>query len=327
MQVSAGQTIEAEVDGRVVRLTSLDRVLWPATGATKGWMLHAYTNLAPALLPHLRGHPITMWRFPEGVDEEGWWQNECRGAPPWVAAHRYTGKDGRQHRHCVIDDLSSLLWLVNLGTVEIHPFPFTVDAPDEPAWMVFDLDPGEPAGVADACRVALRLRDALTSQGLRAFPKTSGAKGIHVVVPLNGGVAFDASKTYARTVAAFLAEELPDLVVDRQARGLRRGKVLVDWLQNDRFRSTVAPYSLRATPDATISTPLTWDEIAAAAVGDIEAGELAFHLDPVLERIERHGDLLAPVLTLRQGLDTGFRTEDRGKVEPMTRNERMGGER
>lgn len=227
----------------------------------------------------------------------------------------------------MIDDLPSLLWLVNLGTVEIHPFPFTVEAPDEPAWMVFDLDPGEPAGVVDACRVALRLRDALTAQGIRAFPKTSGAKGIHVVVPLNGGATFDTTKTYARTVAAFLADELPDLVVDRQARGLRRGKVLVDWLQNDRFRSTIAPYSLRATPDATISTPVTWDEIAAAAAGDIEADELAFRLDRVLDRIERHGDLLAPVLSLQQRLDAGLGTEDRGKVEPTTRNDRTGGQR
>ncbi|HSL12272.1 MAG TPA: ATP-dependent DNA ligase, partial [Actinomycetota bacterium] len=178
----ATSTIDAEIDGRTVRLTSLDRVLWPETGATKGWLLHAYTRLAPVLLPYLRRHPVTMWRFPEGVHNQGWWQNECRGAPPWVTVYRYTAKDGREHRHCVIDDLSSLLWLVNLGTVEIHPFLFTVDEPDRPAWQVFDLDPGEPAGVADACRVALLLRAVLSSQSLEAYAKTSGSKGLHVFV-------------------------------------------------------------------------------------------------------------------------------------------------
>jgi bifunctional non-homologous end joining protein LigD len=295
--------IETEVDGRIVRLTSLDRVLWPETGATKGWLLHAYSRLAPALLPHLRGHPVTMWRFPEGVHEQGWWQNECRGAPAWVAEYRYTGKDGRRHRHCVIDDLSSLLWLVNLGTVEIHPFAFTVGAADTPAWQVYDLDPGEPAGLLEACQVALALREVLSAHGLRAFPKTSGSKGIHVFVPLGSGATFAASKASARSVAAALARDLPDRVVDRQARDLRGGKVLVDWLQNDRFRSTVAPYSLRATPEASVSTPVTWDEIAAVATGAADDSSLTFSVDDVLARIEAHGDLFAPVLELRQRLD------------------------
>jgi bifunctional non-homologous end joining protein LigD len=301
-QVSSSQTIDADVDGRTVRLTSLDRVLWPETGATKGWLLHAYSSLAPVLLPHLGGHPITMWRYPEGVHREGWWQNECRGAPPWVNEYRYTAKDGREHRHCVIDDLSSLLWLVNLGTVEIHPFPFTVEAPDEPTWQVFDLDPGEPATIRDACRVASRLYEALTTQGLQAFPKTSGAKGIHVFVPLNGGADFETTKAYARTVAAFLARERPDLVVDRQDRRLRSGKVLVDWLQNDRFRSTVAPYSLRATQEATVSAPVTWEEIRAVAEDDVPEDALAFGVDDVLARLEASGDPFRRVLELRQEL-------------------------
>jgi bifunctional non-homologous end joining protein LigD len=300
--VASTQAIDAEVDGRTVRLTSLDRVIWPEIGATKGWLLQAYTQLAPVLLPHLRRHPITMWRFPEGVHRQGWWQNECRGAPRWVAEYRYTGKDGREHRHCVIDDLSSLLWLVNLGTVEIHPFPFTVEAPDEPAWQVFDLDPGEPAGVRDACRVATALRDVLSAQGLESFAKTSGSKGIHVVVPLNGGADFEASKAYARTIAAFLAREHGDLVVDRQARDLREGKVLVDWLQNDRFRSTVAPYSLRRTAEATISSPVTWDEIAAVGSDERPPEVLTFGLEDVLRRVEQHGDLFEPALSLRQRL-------------------------
>jgi bifunctional non-homologous end joining protein LigD len=243
-----------------------------------------------------------MWRYPAGVDGNGWWQNECRGAPGWVSRYRYTGKDGRPHEHCVIDDLASLLWLVNLDTIEIHPFLFDVSSPETPRALVFDLDPGAPAGVRDACLIGLRLRDALESQRLSAFPKTSGAKGLHVYVPLNDRAAtFEETKAYARTVARFLAEEDPQRVVDRQAKELRAGKVLVDWLQNDRFRSTVAPYSLRATPNATVSMPVTWEEVESVAAGADESA-LEFPAPAALERIEERGDLFASVTTLRQRL-------------------------
>jgi bifunctional non-homologous end joining protein LigD len=297
----ATEAIEATVDGRSVRLTSLERVLWPEAGLTKGWMLQAYTSLAPVLLPHLRGHPVTMWRYPEGVHRQGWWQNECRGAPSWVRVFTYTGSDGRQHRHCVIDDLSSLLWLVNLGTVEIHPFPFTTVEPATPRWLVFDLDPGAPAGIREACRVATRVRELLRDAGLMSFAKTSGVKGLHIVVPLNSPAGFDETKAYARTLAAFLADELHDLVVDRQARSIRAGKVLVDWLQNDRFRSTVAPYSLRATPVPRVSAPVGWDEVEAVADGAPESA-LSFGVDDVLARVGLEGDPFSSVLTMRQTL-------------------------
>jgi bifunctional non-homologous end joining protein LigD len=296
------QEMNVTLDGRDVRLTSLERVLWAEAGLTKGWLLRSYLALAPALLPHLRGHPITMWRYPEGIARAGWWQNECRGAPSWVSLYRYTGADGREHRHCVIDDVSSLMWLVNLGTIEIHPFPFSTERDDAPSWLVFDLDPGEPAGLQEACQVAERLHDVLVGQGVESFPKTSGAKGIHVFVPLDGLATFPEAKAYARTVAAFLASEAPDLVVDRQARALRSGKVLVDWLQNDRFRSTVAPYSLRATPTPNVSTPLEWSEVRAVAEGSADEAVLAFDVDEVLARVERDGDRFAPVLTMTQSL-------------------------
>jgi bifunctional non-homologous end joining protein LigD len=299
----ATDAFEAMVNGRNVRLTSLDRILWPEQARTKGWMLKAYADLAPVLLPHLRDHPVTMWRYPEGVHRDGWWQNECRGAPSWVREYRYIGADGREHRHCVIDDLASLLWLVNLGTVEIHPFPFAAPHPQEAPWLVFDLDPGEPAGLRGACHVGLHLRDVLGAQGLASFPKTSGAKGLHVFVPLHSSASFDETKAYARTIAAFLVEELRGLVVDRQARELRAGKVLVDWLQNDRSRSTVAPYSLRATPSPLVSTPVTWDEVGEVADGGPETA-VEFGVDDVLARIERYGDLFEPVLRVRQRLIT-----------------------
>jgi bifunctional non-homologous end joining protein LigD len=298
MAMADADTIRVALEGRDVRLTHLDRVLWPNAGLTKGWLLQSYLALAPVLLPYLRGRPITMWRYPEGVDHNGWWQNECRGAPEWVSVYTYTGKDGRAHRHCVIDDVASLMWLVNLGTIEIHPFPFTGGSADpSPSWLVFDLDPGEPAGLREACEVGLVLRDVLEAQGLVPVAKTSGVKGLHVFVALDETATFVATKSYARTVAGALAAELPELVVDRQTRSIRTGKVLLDWLQNDRFRSTVAPYSLRATDPPAVSTPVTWDEVRATTAGEAPATSEAFQVDDVLRRVGSIGDLFTPALT------------------------------
>jgi bifunctional non-homologous end joining protein LigD len=297
MATTEPDAIRVSLEGRDVRLTHLDRVLWPSAGFTKGWLLQSYLALAPVLLPHLAGRPITMWRYPEGVDHNGWWQNECRGAPQWVHVYTYTGKDGRAHRHCVIDDVASLMWLVNLGTIEIHPFPFTGTEHDaRPSWLVFDLDPGEPAGLREACEVGAVLHDVLRAHGLAPVAKTSGVKGLHVFAPLDEDATFDAAKVYARTVAGALASELPNLVVDKQARTLREGKILLDWLQNDRFRSTVAPYSLRATDPPAISTPVTWDEVRAVAVGDAAPTSLSFGLEDVVRRIDSTGDLFGSVL-------------------------------
>jgi bifunctional non-homologous end joining protein LigD len=297
MATTEPEAIRVSLEGRDVRLTHLDRVLWPGAGLTKSWLLQSYLALAPVLLPHLRGRPITMWRYPEGVDHNGWWQNECRGAPSWVHVYTYTGKDGREHRHCVIDDVASLMWLVNLGTIEIHPFPFTGTADDaRPSWLVFDLDPGEPAGLREASEIALVLRDVLEAQGLTSVAKTSGVKGMHVFAPLDATATFEAAKVYARTVAGALASELPDVVVDRQARTLRTGKVLLDWLQNDRFRSTVAPYSLRATDPPAVSTPLTWEEVRAVRAGDASPTSISFGVEEVLQRVGSMGDLFAGAL-------------------------------
>jgi bifunctional non-homologous end joining protein LigD len=295
------EAAHVDVDGRIVRLTNLSRVLWPATGWTKGDMVDHYAKLAPALLPHLRERPITMWRFPEGVDREGWWQNECRGAPEWVGVYTYVATDGRTHRHCVIDDLATLLFVANLGTVEIHPFLFRKPAPDVPLEVVFDLDPGLPAGVLDAARWALHLRDVVGAAGLTSFAKTSGSKGMHVHVPLNEPHTFLETKNFARGIAGLLARTYPDEVTDRQARNLRAGKVMVDWLQNDAFRSTIVAYSLRATDEPRVATPVAWDEVEVA-VERREEDLLAFGPDDVLRRLDRLGDLFEPVLRLRQRL-------------------------
>lgn len=288
-----------EVDGRRVRITHLERVLWPASGTTKAEMLDYYVRVAPGLLPHLRRRPLTLWRYPEGVQAQGWWQNECRGAPEWMAVYEYDATDGRHHRHCVVDDVSSLLWVANQGTIELHPFLFAADRPQVPLTVIFDLDPGEPATLLDACDVGLRLHELMDDAGLRSFAKSSGSKGLHVVVPLNEPHTFEETKAFARAAAHILADERDD-VVDRQSRAIRGGKVLVDWLQNDPFRSTVAPYSLRATPHPTVSMPVGWEDVERAAEGDV--GPLLPDPTQAVERLDHAGDLFADVLTMRQRL-------------------------
>ena len=278
--------VEVEVGGRTLTLTNRERVLWPRAGFTKGDLIDYYTRLAPVLLPHVRDRPVTLWRFPLGVHERGFWQNECRGAPSWLRTETIAGQ-----RFCVVDDLPSVVWLANQGTVELHPFPFVLAAPETPTALVLDLDPGPGADLAAACDVALRIRDLLP---LEAFPKTSGSAGLHVVAPLRATLSFGEAKAFARELAERLAAEAPERVTARQARAERRGKVLVDWLQNDATRSTVAPYSLRGTPWPTASTPVTWDEVERCA-RERRPELLVFDAGAVLERLERHGDVFASV--------------------------------
>ena len=292
---------ELEIEGRRIRLSNLDRVLWPATGLRKGDMIDYYRSIAPVILPHLRGRPLTLGRFPMGVHDRGWYQSNCR-APDWLPTQTIVGRAGQVMRLCVVNDAASLVWVANQGTVELHPFLAYGDRPQEPTVLAFDLDPGPPAGLADAADVALRLRSALAESGLAALAKTSGSIGLHVFVPLNGAHTFDRSKAFARAVAGRLASEGPDLVVDVQRRSLRAGRVLIDWLQNDPTRSTVAVYSLRATPVPSVSTPVTWEEVEHLASGRHVP---SFGPDDVLDRVEHLGDLFAPVLQLRQTLPAG----------------------
>jgi bifunctional non-homologous end joining protein LigD len=267
-----------------VAFTNLDRVLWPETGFSKGDLVDYYRAVAPALLPHLARRPLTLWRFPSGVHGRGFWQNECRGAPEWMTTATIRGQ-----RFCIADELDSLLWLANLSTIELHPFLFRVEEQDRPTAIVLDLDPGPPADLADACAVALRLRELLPGA---TYAKTSGGHGLHVYMPFAG--SFDDAKTLARTLAETLAAEEPERVVATSARAERRGKVLVDWLQNDATRSTVAPYSLRGRPPAPIvSTPVAWDEVERGAD---DPAALRFGPDDVLARLDKHGDLFAPLL-------------------------------
>jgi bifunctional non-homologous end joining protein LigD len=292
------------VEGREVRVSNLDKVLWPEAGFTKGEMLDYYVRVAPSLLPHLRGRPVTLRRFPDGIEAAGWYQNDCPpGGPSWLVKRPVTWASGRYWDFCAIDDLSTLVWAANMGTVEFHPFFALAERLEEPTAVVFDLDPGPPAGLADCCRVAVELRELLDGSGVEGFAKVSGALGLHVVVPLAPGHSWEGSKAFARRVAGDLAAAAPEHVVDRQRRSLRGGKVLVDWLQNDPTRSTVAPYSLRAEGWPTVSAPVTWDEVGAAAGAGPES--LVFEPAEALDRIERLGDLFEPVLRGAQRLPGG----------------------
>jgi bifunctional non-homologous end joining protein LigD len=284
-----------EVEGRRLRLTNLEKVLWPEAGRTKAWLLEYYTRVAPVLLPHLEDRPLTMRRFPAGIGGVSWHQNECRGEPDWFRVLETPGKGGRVLRFCMAEDLPSLIWLANQGTIELHPFQWRVEEPRRPTTLVFDLDPGPPADLGDCARVALRLRALLDELGLSGFAKTSGSLGLHLHVPLGAPHDGEHVKRFARGVAQALADAYPDEVIADVDRSRRGGKVFIDWLQNDPTRQTVAPYSLRGLPWPTVATPVTWDEL--------ERGDpLVFLGDDVLERIERAGDLFEDVLTLRQEL-------------------------
>ena len=296
-------SVQLEVDGRTVRLTNLTQVLWPHAPFTKGQMIDYYARIAPALLPHLARRPLTLTRFPDGIDGPGWYQTTCPHPPPWVETlpvpSPTPGKEGRNY--CLVDNLAGLLWVANLGAVELHPLLSCAPDLDRPTAVIFDLDPGPPAGPLEVAAVALLVRRALEAFSLRSVVKTSGSMGIHVLVPLNTPVTYDETRAFARAVADVLARRHPDLVVARMPRALRGGRVLVDWNQNHVNKSTAGVYSLRALSFPAVSTPLRWDEIeAAVARGDENA--LVFDALGVLARIEAVGDLFAPALHERQTL-------------------------
>jgi bifunctional non-homologous end joining protein LigD len=270
-------------------LKNLDKPLWP--GFTKGQMIDWYRTVAPALLRHLSGRAVTLARFPDGVAGPGWYQSNCpQGAPRTTEV---TGPSGKTVRYCLIEDLDTLLWAANLATIEFHPFLAPASAPDRPHALVLDLDPGPPAGLAECCAVALTLRERL--QPLRSFVKTSGAKGLHLYVPLNGTATYAETKPFARDLARSMAADLPALVIDRPVRATRAGKVYIDWAQNDANRSIIAPWSLRASRVPLVSTPLHWEELAGSR-------RLAFTAAAALERLKRDGDAFQPVLELVQRL-------------------------
>ena len=287
---------EVDVEGRRLRLSNLDKVLFPQAGFAKGQVIDYYTRMAPVVLPHLRGRMLTMKRYPNGVEGKYFYEKQRPShAPDWVRSEPVEMGD-KTIDFVVCDDLPTLVWLANLADLELHPSLALADDPDRPTVMAFDLDPGPPAGLGECREVAQLLRATLADLGLECFAKTSGSKGMQVYVPLNTPVTYDDTKPFAHALAQLLERQHGELVVSRMKKELRRGKVLIDWSQNSRHKTTVAAYSLRARERPTVSTPLTWDEVADSG------SEPIFETDDVLARVGERGDLFAAALELEQQL-------------------------
>jgi bifunctional non-homologous end joining protein LigD len=315
--------IITQVDGHLLRFTSPDKFLYPAAGFTKAELLDYFHRVAPVLLPHITDRPMTFRRYPDGVDGEGFFaKNAPRGTPDWVRTvvlptpGSTKGRD--RIRHVVVGDLATLMWAGNLAALELHVPQWKVGPRGgvrRPDRIVFDLDPGGPATVVECCEVALRLRAALAGDGLESYAKTSGSKGLQVYVAVPE-TSDERTSAYARELAGRLADETPDLVVDRMERHLRRGKVFVDWSQNNAAKTTVAPYSPRARQTPTVSTPVTWDEVEECRSPE----DLMFLPRDVLARVEEFGDLFAPLLE-------PARTRPPGRRGPATGTRRARGKR
>jgi len=288
---------EVEVEGRRLKLSNLDKVLYPATGFAKGQVIDYYTRIAPAVLPHLRGRALTLKRYPNGVEGKYFYEKQKPShAPDWVRSETIETGD-RDIDFTICDDLPTLVWLANLADLELHPSLALAEDPDRPTVLAFDLDPGEPAALPECREVALLLRDTLADLGLDCLAKTPGPKGMQLYVPLNTPVEYESdTKPFAHALAQLLEKQHPKLVVSSMKKSLRPGKVFIDWSQNSRHKTTVAAYSLRARERPTVSTPVTWDEI------EDDSLDLVFETGDVLERVEQHGDLFAPVLEATQTL-------------------------
>lgn len=298
---------EVTVDGRRLKLSNLQKVMYPSTGFAKAQVIDYYTRISPVLLPHLAGRALTLKRYPDGVEAEYFYEKECPShRPDWVeTVPIWSGSNGRTVNYCLANNLPTLIWVANLASLELHTSLARASDPASPTLVVFDLDPGEPAALAECCRVGLRIREVLEGVGLQSVAKTSGSKGLQVYVPLNSPATYVRTSGFAKTVADLLAREYPGDVVSNMRKNLRRGKVFIDWSQNSEHKTTVCVYSLRARQRPTVSTPVSWDEVEAVAAGKAGAGSLVFEAGEVLERVQREGDLFAAAATLEQHLPAG----------------------
>ena len=293
--------MEVVVEGRTLSVSNLDKVLYPAVGFTKAEVLDYYARIAPVLLPHLGDRAVTLRRFPNGPAGKSFYEKNCpRHRPDWVRTSPIQGEEG-VIEFCRIDSVAALTWVANLAALELHTSMARIDDPDAPTMVVFDLDPGAPAGILECAEVALLIRHVLEDLGLECVVKTSGSKGLQLYLPLNTPTTYGRTAGFSRTVAQALESSEPTKVVSAQRKDLRRGKVLVDWSQNSRHKTTVCAYSLRATDDATVSTPLQWEEVEEV-VERGDASGLRFRAPDVLERVADLGDLFAAAATLRQRL-------------------------
>jgi bifunctional non-homologous end joining protein LigD len=316
---SAGTTVE--IDGRQLSLSNLDKVLYPASGFTKGEVIDYYARIAPVMLAHLADRCVTFHRFPNGVDESSFFEKRCPGhRPEWVRTAIGPGDRGGRQRfqpvapkadtpgidYCVLDDVASMVWAANLAALELHTPMARADRIGHPAMVVFDLDPGAPAAMQECAEVALLLRDALEPLGLEVLAKTSGSKGLQLYLPINtpddtplvDRPDHEHARAFALAVGQVLEKHHPTLVLTQMTKAQRVGRVFIDWSQNAVYKTTICAYSLRARPQPTVSTPVTWDEVEQAADGT----PLSFEASDVLERVIEQGDLFAAAATLVQTL-------------------------
>jgi bifunctional non-homologous end joining protein LigD len=292
-----------EVGGRRLKLTNLDKVLYPKAGFTKGQVIDYYARIAPVLVPHLEDKPLTLKRYPNGVDQEFFFEkNATKHRPDWVkTAPIWSEGNKRNVNYILANDLATLIWVANLAAIELHPSLSLAADIMCPRSIVFDLDPGPPANIVQCCQVAFWLRAIFDRFGLKSFPKTSGSKGLQIYVPLNTKTSYDETKPLAHALARLLESEHRDLVVSDMKKAIRTNKVFVDWSQNDEHKTTISVYSLRARERPTVSTPVTWEEVERAFKKK-DADLLRFESHQVLERVEKMGDLFSPLLTLKQKL-------------------------
>ena len=292
-----------EVEGRKLKLTNLDKVLYPAAGFTKGQVVDFYVRIAPVLVPHLAGRPLTMKRYPEGIDQEYFFEkNAPMHRPDWVeTAPIWSESNHRTINFILANDLPTLVWIANLASIELHPSLSLAADIRTPTAIVFDLDPGPPANIVQCAQVGLWVREIFDHFGLRSFPKTSGSKGLQIYIPLHTKTSYEQTKSFAHAVARLLEQEHPELVVSDMKKAVRTNRVFVDWSQNDQHKTTISIYSLRAREQPTVSTPVLWDEVEQA-LKKKDAGRLVFEAKDVLARVEKMGDLFEPVLKLKQKL-------------------------
>jgi bifunctional non-homologous end joining protein LigD len=292
---------QVEVEGRTLSLSNLDKVLYPETGFTKGEVIDYYARIAPVLLTHIGDRGITLRRFPNGVDASSFFEKRCPSyRPDWVGTALGPGDRIGDIGYCVLDSVAAVVWAANLAAIELHAPMARASDIEAPQMVVFDLDPGPGAGMAQCAEVGLWIRDVLDGIGLECLAKTSGSKGLQLYVPLNTGpgCSHEQASAFSHAVAQAIERAHPKLVVTVQTKALRKDKVLIDWSQNSRHKTTIGVYSLRARPEPTVSTPVEWDEVEAAADGE----PLAFQAGDVLARVEARGDLFAAAATMRQDL-------------------------
>jgi bifunctional non-homologous end joining protein LigD len=293
---------QLNIEGRIVEVSSLEKVFYPKAGFTKGQVIDYYIKISPFLLPHLQGRPVTLKRYPNGVEGLFFYEKQIPAShPAWVKTANVKRKDGSEINYCVFDSLPVLVWAANLADLELHTFQHRAPKLEQPTTMAFDLDPGAPADIVNCCEVGLWLKDLLAAHGLESFPKTSGSKGLQIYVPLNSSVTYEQTKTFSHAAAEHLERLHPQKIVSKMQKNLRGGKIFIDWSQNDEHKTTVNVYSLRAKEHPTVSTPVTWDEVANA-LKKKNAKLLTFETKDVLKRVEKLGDLFVPVLKMKQKL-------------------------